>query len=290
MLNDGKNSLYSGRDVLIFISPAVAGTFLFILIPTLLSFGISFFDWDFLSKPVFVGLKNYLEILTGTEYIKIYYNTIVYSLSVTIFGVILPLILAYMVFVAEMRFQEFNFICFLPYITPMIVIGTVWCWIFDPSGGLVNNLLHIDCKWLYDEHLAMGILIFVSVWKLLGYNMLLYLAGFAGLNGAVIEAAKVDGAGDCAILFKIVLPMLLPVVVFVAVTTVISSFQVFDLIYTMTQGGPNGATNVIVYNVYQEGFEYFQAGKSCALGYVLFFLLLPISLAGRMFKTNLKKK
>ncbi len=280
-----KNKFYSLGDITVFLAPAAAGTFIFVIIPVIISFGISFLEWDFLSNPVFVGFKNYVEIFTDQQYIKIFYNTIIYSFFVTVFGVLLPLILAYMVFSKFKFLQGFKLICFLPYITPMVVIGSVWCWIFDPSSGLINGLFHTDCKWLYDPNLAMPILIFVSVWKLLGYNMVLYLAGFAGLNISVIEAAKVDGASDLKILSKIIIPMLIPVIVFVTSATVISSFQVFDLIYIMTQGGPDNATNVLVYNVYQEGFEYFQAGKSCALGYILFLLFMTVILVAKGFRT-----
>ena len=159
----------------------------------------------------------------------------------------------------------------------MVVIGTVWAWIFDPASGLINNLFHANIKWLYDMNLAMPILIFVSVWKLIGYNMILFLTGFANINLSLIEAAQIDGANNAKIFTKIIMPLLVPTIVFVTVVTIISSFQVFDLIYIMTQGGPENATEVVVYSVYKEGFEYFDTGKSCALGYVLFIAILVIN-------------
>lgn len=284
MTNGCKKNLYSLRDRFIFLAPAVLGALVFIIAPVIISFTISFYKWDFLSPPEFVGLKNYIDIFMEPQYIKIFYNTIIYSFFVALFGVTLPLVLAYAVFLKFRGAEEFKLICFLPYIIPMVVVGSVWCWIFDPATGLLNNLFHTGCKWLYDSALAMPILIFVSVWKLLGYNMVLYLAGFAGLNNSLIEAAKVDGAGNLQILYRIIIPVLVPVIVFVAAATVISSFQVFDLIYVMTQGGPGDATNVLVYSVYQEGFEFFEAGRSCALGYVLFFILAAVMLVCRRFK------
>ena len=275
---DLKPSTYKKREFFLFVLPALIGTFIFIIIPIFISFGISFFEWDFLNPPVFVGVKNYIEILTNSEYLKIYINTLIYVACVTLFGISLPLFLAYLINLKFKFSEEFKVICFIPYITPMIVIGTVWCWIFDPTSGLINNLFNLNYKWLYDENLAMPIIIFVSVWKLLGYNTILYLAGFANLNNSTIEAAKIDGAGNFKILANVIIPALLPIIVFVGLSTIISSFQVFDLIYIMTSGGPNGATDVIVYSIYKEGFEFFNAGKSCALGYILFFVITTITL------------
>ena len=273
----GKNILYKPAEAWAFVAPAVVGTLIFVIIPIFFSFGLSFFEWDLLSAPSFVGFENYKQIFTEPYYLKIFWNTIFYAGCVTLFGIFLPLALAYMVVRKFFGSEGFKVVTLLPYITPMVVAGTVWAWGFDPTSGVVNKLLGLDFKWLYDENLAMLVLIFVSVWKLLGYNMMLFITGFANINLSVIEAAKVDGAGDFTIFRKIIIPLLLPTVAFVSVVTIISSFQVFDLIYMMTQGGPNSATEVIVYSVYKEGFEYFEAGKSCALGYITFLIILLAS-------------
>ena len=278
MNSKNSNQLFSSKEAWGFILPALLGTTIFILLPIIFSFGLSFFEWDLLSNPQFVGLKNYQSIFSEPNYLKILLNTFIYVAAVSSFGAILPLILAYIIARKFIPAEEFKLITFLPYITPMVVIATVWAWIFEPSGGLINNILRTDLKWLYDENLAMPVLIFISVWKLLGYNTLIYLTGFANINSAIFEAAELDGAKNSTILWKIVTPLLTPTIIFVIIATIISSFQVFDLIYMMTEGGPNGATDVIVYSVYKEGFEYFNAGKSCALGYLLFFIVLICSL------------
>ncbi len=246
-------------------------------------FCYKFFAMGFFDIPGVCGSGNYVEIFTNPEYIKIFYNTLIYSFCVTFFGVSLPLLAAYQVYLRFPFSEGFKLITFLPYITPMVVLGSVWCWIFDPGAGLINTVFNTECKWLYDKGLAMPILIFVSVWKLFGYNIMLYLTGFAGVNRSYLEAAKVDGAGDWKIFAKILLPNIMPAVLFVAVTTLIASFQVFDLVYIMTRGGPEGATDVLVYSVYREGFEYFEAGKSCALGYILFFMLMVVNFGWKGF-------
>ena len=130
----------------------------------------------------------------------------------------------------------------------------------------------------------MPVLIFISVWKLIGYNVVLFLTGFSTINQDVYEAAKIDGANSKQTFFKITVPLLKPTIYFVTTVTAISSFQIFDLIYVMTQGGPAGSTDVIVYSIYKYAFEYFDIGKSCALAYILFVIILVLALVQRKFQ------
>lgn len=127
----------------------------------------------------------------------------------------------------------------------------------------------------------MPVLIFVSVWKLIGYNVVLFLTGFSTINQNVYEAAKIDGASEREVFFNITLPLLRPTTYFVILVTAISSFQVFDLIYVMTSGGPQDSTNVIVYSIYKYAFEYFDIGKSCALAYILFVIIFVLAMLQR---------
>ena len=145
-------------------------------------------------------------------------------------------------------------------------------------------LFHTHLNWLYDTNLAMPVLIFVSVWKLIGYNVILYLAGFSTINGDIFEAAKIDGASGIKTFLNITIPLLKPTVCFVTIVTAISSFQVFDLIYVMTEGGPKDSTNVIVYSIYKYAFEYFDIGKACALAYILFGVIFILALLQRKFE------
>ena len=147
-------------------------------------------------------------------------------------------------------------------------------------------MLKTHYTWLFDTHLAMPVLIFVSVWKLIGYNVILFLTGFAAINPNVYEAAKIDGADEIQIFKNITLPLLKPTTYFVILVTAISSFQVFDLIYVMTSGGPNDATNVIVYSIYKYAFEYFDIGKSCALAYILFIIIFALAFIQQRLKKS----
>lgn len=277
------NAKFTG---LIFVLPAFIGTIIFIVLPILFSFVLSFYKWDLINDPVSVGVKNYVDIFTEPVFYKIITNTFVYAISTSIFAVIIPLILACIIN-TKIKFSEFfKTSYFLPFITPVIVIAIVWQWIFDPNIGFLNHILQIHINWLYDERFAMPALIIVSVWKLIGYNMLIFLAGLSSINQSLIDSAKIDGAGYYSTVKNIILPLLAPTIFFVIVITSISSFQVFDLVYMMTQGGPLDSTNVLVYSIYKNAFEYFQIGKASSIAYILFAIISVLTL----FQCKLRKK
>ena len=270
----------------LFVLPAVAGILIFIIIPVICSFGLSFAKWDLINPIEFAGLENYRVIFTEPLFFKILVNTVVFAISTSIFGVIIPLILA-CILNSKIRGAEFfKTAYFLPFITPMIVIGIVWEWIFDPNIGLLANVLNLHINWLYDTTFAMPALIIVTVWKLIGYNMIIFLSSLSGISNSMFEAAKIDGADLFQTFCYVTVPLMAPSIFFVVIITAVSSFQVFDLIYLMTQGGPLDSTNVIVYAIYKNAFEYFNAGKASAIAYVLFFIILVLTL----LQWSLRKK
>ena len=268
---------------LFFILPALIGTFIFIIIPIFCLFALSFTNWDLLNNITFVGLDNYKAVLSEKEFLQILVNTFVYAISTTVFAVIIPLIIASALNTKLRGSEFFKTIYFLPFITPAVVIAIVWAWIFDPNIGIANQVLKTHYIWLFDTRLAMPVIIFISVWKLIGYNVVLFLTGFSTIENSVFEAAKIDGASNFKTFFEITVPLLKPTIYFVTTVTAISSFQIFDLIYVMTQGGPNDSTNVIVYSIYKYAFEYFDIGKSCALAYILFAIIFILALFQRKF-------
>lgn len=270
----------------LFILPAIVGTLVFIIIPVICSFGLSFVKWDLVNPMEFVGFSNYKEIFTEPLFYKIFLNTIVFAVSTSVFGVIIPLVLA-VILNSKIRGAEFyKTAYFLPFITPMIVIGVVWQWIFDPNIGILNNFLHLHINWLYDTKFAMPALIIVSVWKLIGYNMIIFLSSLTTISQSLFEAAKIDGASPIQTFKNVTVPLLSPTIFFVVIITAISSFQIFDLIFLMTQGGPLDSTNVLVYAIYKNAFEYFNVGKASAIAYVLFVVILVLTL----IQWNLRKK
>lgn len=277
------------KSNIIFILPALIGTFIFIIIPIFCSFALSFTEWDLLNDIKFVGFENYKNVLTEPDFLQILVNTFVYAIFTTVFAVIIPLLIASALNTKIRGAEVFKTIYFLPFITPAVVIAIVWSWIFDPNIGLINHIFNTHLSWLFDTRLAMPVLIFVSVWKLIGYNVVLFLTGFSTINQNIYEAAKIDGAGANETFFNITLPLLKPTIYFVTLVTAISSFQVFDLIYVMTSGGPNNSTNVIVYSIYKYAFEYFDIGKSCALAYILFGIIFVLAIIQRKISAESSK-
>ena len=262
----------------IFILPALVGTLIFIAIPVLFSFGLSFTKWDLLNPIEFVGFENYKQLFQNQLFYKILANTVVFAISTSILGVIIPLILADILNNKIRGSEFFKSAYFLPFITPMIVIGIVWGWIFDPNIGVLNKILHTNIAWLYDSNFALPAIIIVSVWKLIGYNMIIFLSGFSSVSNSVYEAGKIDGANAVKSFINITLPLLSPTIFFVIIITAVSSFQVFDLVYVMTEGGPFDSTNVLVYSIYKNAFEYFKVGQASAIAYVLFAIIFLLTL------------
>ena len=261
----------------IFISPALLGIIIFILLPVLGSFGISLTKWNLISAPKFVGLDNYRELFQDRDFYTVLFNTFFYAIVTTILGIVIPLILAVAINNRLRASSFFKTAYFIPFITPMIVVAIVWEWLYDPNYGLLNWILGMPVKWLYDKNLAMLAIIMVSVWKNIGYNMIIFLSGLQAIPESVNEASEIDGATGLKRFFLVTLPLLSPTVFFVSIITTISSFQVFDLVYLMTGGGPENSTTVLVYWLYKNAFEYFKLGKASAIAYVLFIIILVLA-------------
>lgn len=288
-MKDFINKIFDNSSISawIFILPAILGIFIFIIIPIFCSFGLSFTKWDLLNPVEFVGLYNYNFIFKEPLFYKILINTIVFAVSVSVLGVIIPLVLASIINSKIRGSEFFKSAYFLPFITPMVVIGIVWAWIFDPNIGFLSQILHIHINWLYDSNFALPALIIVTVWKLIGYNMIIFLSSFSALSQNLFEAAKIDGANSIQTFKNVTVPLLSPTIFFVIIITAISSFQVFDLIYLMTEGGPFDSTNVLVYAIYKNAFEYFNVGKASAIAYVLFAIILILTLVQWHFRKKI---
>lgn len=257
----------------LFLLPCLSGCFIFIFIPALISFCLSFTNWNLLNDIKYVGFFNYLELLHSKMFWFVLVNTVVYSISVTVFATVIPIFLAAVLYHKTKINELLKTVYFIPFITPMIAIAMVWQWVFDPNVGFLHTVLKSNLGWIYSPETALISIIIVSVWKLIGYNTVIMLTGFASINNEIYEAAQVDGSPAIKTFFKITLPLLAPTIFFVIVITTISSFQVFDLVYLMTQGGPNNSTNILVYWLYKNAFEYFNLGKASSLAYILFVVI-----------------
>jgi multiple sugar transport system permease protein/sn-glycerol 3-phosphate transport system permease protein len=174
-------------------------------------------------------------------------------------------------------------ICVLPYLATPVAMAVVWNWFFSPTTGIVNQLLaHVGIagpSWLSDAATAMPVIAFANIWQYVGYNMLFFLAGLQAVPAALYEAASLDGAGKWQQFRRVTLPLLRPTMLFVLVTSVIGSFQVFDMVYVLTDGGPGTTTEVANLNIYNTAFAGFRIGEASAMSVILFLIILVVTVA-----------
>lgn len=266
----------------IFLLPSLLGVGIFVAIPVIASFGLSFAHWNMLSPPRWVGLQNYRELLIDPVFWQVMGNTFYYALAVVFLEIPLALGLAIAMNQPGWLTKVFRTIYFLPVVTSMVAIALVWNWMYDPQVGLFNGLLGFvgipKVEWLYSTLWAMPALILMGVWKNVGYSMILFLAGLQTIPEELYEAASLDGANRWQQFLNVTLPQLGPTLFFVSVMSTITAFQVFDPVYIMTQGEPAGSTNVAVYWLYQNAFELFNVGRASAIAYLLFGVILTLTL------------
>ena len=266
--------------------PIVGLYLLMRIIPIGQNFYYSFFQ-STVVKPAnrFLGLGNYKELFADTLFRNAIYNTSYFALFVTLFGVLFSLGLALLLTKKTKMSPLYEAIYFLPVITPMVPVSVVWKWIYDPTYGLLNYFISIfglkPVAWLVYPHTAMIAIIVMSVWKLLGYNMIIFLVGLRDIPVTYIEAARIDGANAGQVLRRITLPLLRPIVLLVIVITTINSFNVFTQVYIMTsgpQGAPGGAVRTLVFDIYENAFRYFRTGYAASEAVVLFIIILALTL------------
>ena len=261
--------------------PNVIGFLMFMLIPMVATFVLSFMEYDMLSAPKFVGLQNYKDMIEDPITRQVTWNTIVYTILTVPVGMVLSLLLAVALDSINYLKRFFRGAYFLPSITSMVVISIVWQWIYNPEYGLMNFFLSFfgvsPKKWLTSSSTSLISLAIVGIWKRLGYDMVIFLSGLQGISTNYYEAAQLDGANKFQIFWHITIPLLRPTTFFVFVMAIIGSFQVFDQVQLMTQGGPGRSSSVLVHYLYQNAFQYFKMGYACALAYLLFAIVLVLT-------------
>lgn len=267
---------------LFFLLPTVAvlGTFNFY--PALYSLYLSLFEWNGLSPSrEFVGLANYARLLASGEFWNSLRVTLLYAGGVTLLALALGLLVAVLLNQPIRGQAVYRVLYFLPVITPTVASGVVWKYLFDPTQGVVNRgLAGVGLEgpsWLSDPSWALLAVVVVGVWKRVGFNMVVYLAALQGIPRIYYEAAQLDGAGPWQQFRYITLPLLAPTTFFLVVTALIDAFQVFDLVYVMTSGGPLGSTDVLGYYLYRQGFRYSELGFASAVAYVMFALIFVVT-------------
>lgn len=267
----------------LFVLPIVAGIGLFQIYPTLFSLYVSLTQWNLLSQPRWVGLRNYAELFTTDRFFsQTMTNTGVYTL-----GVVLPALLLSLFFAILLN-QEiagkylYRAIYFVPVIAPAVAVALLWQWLYEPNFGIINSALRVigiqGPTWLGSTKWAMTAVIIESIWAGLGFNIVLFLAGLQSISREYYEAAAIDGANAFQQFFAITMPLLSPVTFFVLVTGVIGSFQDFTVPFIMTGGGPAGATQLVVMYLYGLAFRLQNMGTASAVAYVVFVVIVLLTI------------
>ncbi len=255
----------------------------FMIIPIIYAFVGSFCNWNpMIGQMDFVGLENYKTMLGSTAFQKALVNTLVFTVVVTLFRVVLGMLLAVLIDSLGFLKSFFRTVYFLPVVASMVAISLVWVWIFEPTSGIANQILGFfggqGLGWLKDQHLALPSIMITTIWKDVGFSMVFYLAGLSNISTSLYEAADVDGANMIQKFFKIQLPMLSSTTVLISVTGIISNLQMFDQVFMMTEkAGPNNATLTAVYMLYDEAFVNYRFGNAAVIAFVIFLITLAFS-------------
>jgi multiple sugar transport system permease protein len=266
----------------LFILPSLIGFVAFYAVPAVRGVLISFTDWDLLTAPKQVGLANYAKLISDPEF----WNALKVTIYYVLLNIPVEIVLAMVIAVMMSRLTKsiiIRSIIILPWLMPPVVVGLLWLWLLDPSIGIVNVALRAigigTVPFLNLPKYAMPSIAMINIWEYVGYTALLLFAGLQSIPGEVYEAASIDGASESQMFLRITVPLLRPVLVFVAITSVIGSFQIFDTVAITTKGGPVNATNVLNYYIYQQAFTRFNMGYATAISMVLFLILIFVSMA-----------
>ena len=269
-----------------FLTASLIGFAIFYFAPMVISVVISLTDWNGLDRLLapgfmaehFIGLDNYKAILTGAEFWKVLKNTLVYIV------LYIPLMLTTSTAIAALLSRQrrgvgaFRVLYYIPVLTSWVAASLIWKSLLSPQYGAMNGILAFfgmeGPGWLTDEKWAMPAIVLVSVWKDMGFFGLILLSGMVGIDRTYYEAAEIDGAGPWTRFLKITLPLLTPSLFYVLIVSLINSFQLFPQIMIMTDGGPNGATQVMVERIYKYGFRYFRMGYASAFSWILFIIIM----------------
>jgi multiple sugar transport system permease protein/alpha-1,4-digalacturonate transport system permease protein len=292
----GGNRKQARRTTLIgwsFILPNFLGFLAFTLIPVIAAFALAFMEWNSFSTPEWVGLRNFEEMFSSATFWIALTNTVGYTLGHVPLTLGVALMLALLLNRKLKGIGFFRVAIFFPYITSLVAVAVVWNMLFNPTTGPINQLLEgigiaNPPGWTSSSDWAMPAVIITSVWRDMGYYMILYLAGLQAIPSELYEAAEVDGANAWQRFWNVTVPGLRPTTFFVLVMLTVSSFKVFDLIMVMTDGGPGRSTTVLSQLIYQEGISQGNFGYSSAISLVLFLIVLTVTVT--QFKLQQRKE
>jgi putative chitobiose transport system permease protein len=272
----------------LFLLPALLAFGITSFLPIVQAFYLSLTNYDFITKPTFIGWQNYLNLWSDRLFWQVLLNTLIYLVFAVPLLIIIPLFLAILVNQKLRGIQFFRVIFYFPVVISVVVAGLAWKWIYA-KNGLLNyfisvalslfNLESIKVNWLTDAKTAIFAIIAVTVWKGLGYYMVIYLAGLQSISQDLYEAAAIDGSDGWLKHIDITIPLLKPYIILVAVMSSISAMKVFEEVFIMSRGGPANSTKTIVYYLYEKGFSSLEMGYASAIGIVIFIGIFLVSVA-----------
>lgn len=275
-------SAAKNRFVAVWLVPLTLGFIVFRLYPIVYGFYISMFDWDiFVDQQKFVGIANYAREVSTPLFRKMLANTTYFAVVSTLLGGVIGLVVALLLNSIDRYSGLFRTVFFMPVMTSTVAISVVWMMLYQPQFGLFNAILRKfglkGLSWLRSPSLAMPSIVVMSVWQGLGFTIILLLAGLKNIPSQLYEAAAIDGANGWDLFRRITLPCLRPVLLFVVVTGIMGGFKAFEQIYVMTEGGPLNATRVLAFHIYQLAFWQLAFGRGAALAFVLFAIVLVLT-------------
>ncbi|MBM7824389.1 multiple sugar transport system permease protein [Arcanobacterium pluranimalium] len=279
------------RTAYTMLLPSFIGVGLFLIVPVFAVLVLSFTEWNLISPPHWVGFDNYISISSDPEFWRSIFTTAVFSVLAIPGAIVCGLLIA-LGLNRRLPGSRFLQLCFvLPWIAAPLSLGIVWSWLLAPRTGLINNVLGTTTAWMSNESTALPVVAFVYIWQNVGYISLFFLAALQAIPASIYEAAVLDGAGAVRRLFSITLPLIRPTTFFVLVTSLIGSFQVYDLVFGLTGGNPGypgGTTDVIAARIYSAAFTSPQIGQAATMAVLLTIVVVLITVAQqRYFRTRI---
>ncbi len=279
-----KSMKAENRFVLAVLIPSLLWYLVFNGIPMVYSFYLSFLKMNFLNPPEFVGLQNYIYSFTrDTALYSSLLNTVNYMLSTVLIGGFIAFVIALLINNIKNGAAFFKTVFFLPVVCSMVAIGVLWTWLYQPRFGIINSFLRFlgsgNLMWLESPDTALLSIIIASIWKGLGFTMVIFLAGLQGIPETLYEAAEVDGASRFQKIRYITIPLLRPTIVFVLITGVINGLQAFTQMHVMTggSGGPLNSAKTLVFHLYETAFGLYQMGRAASIAFILFVIIIVLT-------------
>lgn len=270
------------RTALIFVLPVFIYNIAFRIYPIIYSLYLSFTKFSGLGTPKFVGMKNFQSLLLDKEFWLSMLRTTQFSAEVLPANMLLSLLLALLINRKMFGISLVRSICYLPVITPMVAASVIWTWIYDPNVGILNFVLNLfgvgPVNFLGNVSTALHSIVVMRVWRGVGWNVIVYLAGLQSIPKEVYEAASIDGANSLEKFVRVTLPLLRPVHMYVLLVGLVSTLQTFTEVYVMTQGGPINSTTVVGLLIYKTAFDYMDMGYASAMSFVVGTIIMLASI------------